>query len=110
MSSPHYIGPGFWKVLPVPPCGDSGTPTRQNGRMTVALTLPIATRDRLQQLAAADGLTLAQEIGELIDLHAPRPKPTVGGFRSGRALTSEEIDEELAKELNRRLDADLRAL
>lgn len=67
------------------------------GSMTVTtVKVPKATRDRLHRLAAADGLTLAQEIEKLIDLHVPRPKPTIGGFRSERALTSEELDEELA--------------
>lgn len=65
--------------------------------MTVTtVKVPKATRDRLHRLAAADGLTLAQEIEKLIDLHVPRPKPTIGGFRSEGALTSEELDEELA--------------
>ncbi|HMQ38571.1 MAG TPA: hypothetical protein PKE46_13095 [Micropruina sp.] len=65
--------------------------------MTVTtVKVPKATRDRLHRLAAADGLTLAQEIEKLIDLHVPRPKPTIGGFRSERALTAEELDEELA--------------
>lgn len=60
------------------------------------IKVPKATRDRLHRLAAADGLTLAQEIDKLIDQHAPRPKPTIGGFRSSRPLTAEEIDSELA--------------
>ena len=65
--------------------------------MTVTtVKVPKATRDRLHRLAAADGLTLAQEIEKLIDLHVPRPKPTIGGFRSERVLTAEELDEELA--------------
>ncbi|MEU9891519.1 hypothetical protein [Sphaerisporangium sp. NPDC051011] len=57
---------------------------------------PKSTRDRLHRLAAADGVTLAQEIDKLIDQHAPRPKPSVGGFRSSRPLSAEEIDAELA--------------
>lgn len=60
------------------------------------IKVPKATRDRLHRLAAADGLTLAQEIDKLINEHAPRPKPTMGGFRSERPLTAEEIDAELA--------------
>jgi hypothetical protein len=55
-----------------------------------------ATRDRLHRLAAADGLTLAQEIDKLIEEQAPRPKPSIGGFRSSHPLTAEEIDSELA--------------
>lgn len=67
------------------------------GGMTVTtIKVPKATRDRLHRLAAADGLTLAQEIDKLIDQHAPRPRPTVGGFRSDRPLSAEEIDAELA--------------
>jgi hypothetical protein len=66
--------------------------------MTVTtIKIPKATRDRLHRLAAADGLTLAQEIDRLIDQHAPRPKPSVGGFRSSRPLNAEEIDAELAR-------------
>ncbi len=61
------------------------------------IKVPKAVRDRLHRLAAADGLTLAQEIEKLIDQHAPPPKPTVGGFRSGRPLSAEEIDAELAE-------------
>jgi hypothetical protein len=65
--------------------------------MTVTtIKVPKVTRDRLHRLAAADGLTLAQEIEKLINRHSPRAKPTVGGFRSGRPLTAEEIDAELA--------------
>ncbi len=60
------------------------------------IKVPKTTRDRLHRLAAADGLTLAQEIDKLISEHAPRPKPTAGGFRSERPLTAEEIDAELA--------------
>jgi hypothetical protein len=61
--------------------------------MTVTtIKVPKATRDRLHRLAAADGLTLAQEIDKLIDQHAPRPRPTVGGFRSERPFTAEEMD------------------
>lgn len=60
------------------------------------IKVPKATRDRLHRLAAADGITLAQEIEKLISQHAPHPKPTIGGFRSERPLTAEEIDAELA--------------
>jgi hypothetical protein len=66
--------------------------------MTVAtIKVPKATRDRLYRLAGADGITLAQEIDRLIDQHAPRPKPSVGGFRSSRPLSAEEIDAALAR-------------
>jgi len=61
------------------------------------IKVPKATRDRLHRLAAADGLTLAQEIDKLVHNHAPRPRPTTGGFRSDRPLTAEEIDDELAR-------------
>lgn len=60
------------------------------------IKVPKGTRDRLHRLAAADGLTLAQEIEKLLDRNAPRPTPTVGGFRSGRPLSAEQIDEALA--------------
>lgn len=66
--------------------------------MTVTtIKVPKMTRDRLRRLAAADGLTLAQEIDRLIDRHAPRPRPSVGGFRSERPLSAEEIDAELMR-------------
>ena len=65
------------------------------------IKVPKATRDRLHRLAAADGLTLAQEIDKLIERQAPRPTPTVGGFRSARPLTSDEIDAELAAGLGK---------
>lgn len=54
------------------------------------------THDRLRRLADSDGLTLAQEIEKLLDRNSPRPKPTIGGFRSGNPLSSEEINEALA--------------
>jgi hypothetical protein len=60
------------------------------------IKVPKATRDRLHRLAAADGVTLAQEIEKLIGERAPRPRPGTGGFRSDRPLTAEEIDERLA--------------
>ena len=47
-------------------------------------------------LAAADGVTLAQEIDKLVRERAPRPRPATGGFRSSRPLTAEEIDGQLA--------------
>jgi hypothetical protein len=61
------------------------------------IKVPKVTRDRLHRLAAADGLTLAQEIDKLVHHQAPRPRPTTGGFRSNRPLTAEEIDDELAR-------------
>lgn len=65
--------------------------------MTVTtIKVPKTTRDRLHRLAAADGITLAQEIDKLIDEHAPRPRPSIGGFRSTRPLSAEEIDAQLA--------------
>jgi predicted transcriptional regulator len=60
------------------------------------IKVPKATRDRLHRLAAADGITLAQEIDKLVREQAPRPRPAIGGFRSRRPLTAEEIDEQLA--------------
>jgi len=67
------------------------------GMTVTTIKVPKTTRDRLHRLAASDGLTLAQEIDRLIDRHAPRPKPSVGGFRSGRGLSAEEIDAELTR-------------
>lgn len=61
------------------------------------IKVPKATRDRLHRLASSDALTLAQEIEKLLDERSPRPKPSVGGFRSSRPLTAEEIDEELGR-------------
>ena len=60
------------------------------------IKVPKATRDRLQRLAAADGVTLAQEIDKLVRERAPRPRPATGGFRGGRPLTAEETDDQLA--------------
>jgi hypothetical protein len=60
------------------------------------IKVPKATRDRLHRLAAADGVTLAQEIDKLVSGRSPRPRPTTGGFRSDRPLSAEEIDEQLA--------------
>jgi hypothetical protein len=53
------------------------------------------TRDRLRRLAKAAGLTLAQVIDKLIDEAMPRPRPSVGGFRSGQPLDAAAIDAEL---------------
>jgi hypothetical protein len=66
------------------------------GMTMTTIKVPKATRDRLHRLAAADGVTLAQEIDKLISERAPRPRPTTGGFRSSRPLSAEEIDEQLA--------------
>jgi hypothetical protein len=59
------------------------------------IKVPKATRDRLHRLAAADGVTLAQEIDKLVRERAPRCRPATGGFRSTRPLTAEEIDDQL---------------
>ncbi|MDR2985981.1 MAG: hypothetical protein LBV34_14190 [Nocardiopsaceae bacterium] len=64
---------------------------------STTIKVPKATRDRLHRLAAADGVTLAQEIEKLIRERALRPRPSTGGFRSSRPLTAEEIDQQLAK-------------
>ena len=53
-------------------------------------------RDRLRAMAEHDGLTLAAEIEKLMDGRPSRPTPTIGGFRSGKPLTAEEIDVALA--------------
>lgn len=66
------------------------------GKTMTTIKVPKATRDRLHRLAAADGLTLAQEIDKLVSERAPRPRPATGGFRSNRPLSAEEIDELLA--------------
>jgi hypothetical protein len=63
------------------------------------IKVPKATRDRLHRLAAADGVTLAQEIDKLVREQTPRPRPATGGFRSSRPLTAEEIDDQLASGL-----------
>lgn len=60
------------------------------------IKVPKATRDRLHRLAAADGVTLAQEIDKLVTERAPRPRPSTGGFRSDRPLSAEEVDKQLA--------------
>lgn len=64
---------------------------------STTIKVPIALRDRLHRLAAAEGLTLAQEIERLIERHAARPVPTVGGYRSAQPLTAEEIDDQLSR-------------
>ncbi|MEU1983049.1 hypothetical protein [Nocardia sp. NPDC019395] len=63
---------------------------------STTIKVPKPTRDRLHRLATAEGLTMSQAIEKLLDEHAPRPKPTFGGFRSDRPLSAEEIDRELA--------------
>lgn len=60
------------------------------------IKVPKATRDRLHRLAAADGVTLAQEIDKLVRERSPRPRPVTGGFRSAEPLTAEEIDQQLS--------------
>ena len=60
------------------------------------IKVPMALRDRLRFLAERDGLTLAQEIEQLIDSQPVRPLPSMGIVSSGRSMTAEEIDEELA--------------
>jgi hypothetical protein len=60
------------------------------------IKVPKVTRDRLHRLALADSVTLAQEIDKLVSERAPRPRPTIGGFRSSRPLTAAEIDRQLA--------------
>lgn len=66
--------------------------------MTVTtIKVPKRTRDRLHRLAKEEGLTMAQAIDKLMDQSAPRPRPSVGGFRSERALDAQAIDAELAR-------------
>lgn len=65
------------------------------------IKVPKGTRDRLHHLAAAEGLTLAQAIEKLLDRNAPRPVPTIGGFRGGAPLSAEEIDDALANGFGR---------
>ncbi|MBO0855114.1 MAG: hypothetical protein J2P18_15280 [Nocardia sp.] len=60
------------------------------------IKVPKVVRDRLQRVAASKGLTLAQAIDQLLDTAAARPKPTIGGYRSNRPLSAEEIDQELS--------------
>lgn len=66
------------------------------GMTMTTIKVPKATRDRLHRLAAADCVTLAQEIDKLISERAPRPRPATGGFRSDGPLTADEIDGRLA--------------
>lgn len=66
------------------------------GMTMTTIKVPKAVRDRLHRLAAADGVTLAQEIDKLVRERAPRPRPATGGFRSSGPLTAEEIDGQLA--------------
>ncbi|WP_025351618.1 hypothetical protein [Nocardia nova] len=54
-------------------------------------------RDRLQRVAASKGVTLAQAIDQLLDTAASQPKPTIGGYRSDRPLSAEEIDQRLGQ-------------
>jgi hypothetical protein len=85
------------RIMPWLPDTPLRTPTGILTGMTMTtIKVPKATRDRLHRLAAADGVTLAQEIDKLVREHAPRPRPATGGFRSSRPLTAEEIDGQLA--------------
>ncbi|RJO77601.1 hypothetical protein D5S18_07620 [Nocardia panacis] len=61
------------------------------------IKVPKAVRDRLQRVAVSNGLTLAQALEKLLGRAEARPKPTVGGYRSDRALSAEEIDHELGR-------------
>ncbi|WP_344485661.1 hypothetical protein [Glycomyces endophyticus] len=65
------------------------------------IKVPKVLRDRLHQLAVADGLTLAQEIELLMKKNAPRPEPRFGGFRSEKPLTSDEIEAKLTSGFGR---------
>lgn len=67
------------------------------GMTVTTIKVPKATRDRLHRLAKAEGITLAQAIDKLMDQSAPRPRPSVGGFRSEQPLDAEAIDAELAR-------------
>lgn len=60
------------------------------------IKVPKDLRDRLRAMAESDGLTLSGEIERLMDNRRLRPKPTIGGYRSGHPLTAEEIDQALA--------------
>ena len=70
-----------------------------SGMTVTTIKVPKATRDRLHRLAKAEGITLAQAIDKLLDQVAPRPRPSIGGFRSEAPLDAEAIDAELAKGL-----------
>lgn len=59
------------------------------------IKVPKVLRDRLHRLAVEDGLTLAQEIERLMERNAPRPKPTIGGFRSDKQWSAIDADDEL---------------
>jgi hypothetical protein len=61
------------------------------------IKVPKVLRDRLHELAAADGLTLAQEIERLMERATERRKPTIGGFRSGEPWSAADADEALLK-------------
>src|SRR5215813_12909248 len=77
-------------------CREQATPAPEPGILTgmtsTTIKVPKRTRDRLHRLAQAEGLTLAQAIDKLIDEAAPRPRPSIGGFRSGQPLDAEAID------------------
>jgi hypothetical protein len=68
-----------------------------SGMTGTTIRVPKATRDRLLRLAEAAGITLAQAIDKLLDQYAPRPGPSIGGFRSEAPLNAEAIDAELAR-------------
>ena len=68
-----------------------------SGMTVTTIKVPKTTRDRLHRLAQAEGITLAQAIEKLMDQSAPRPRPSVGGFRSEAPLDAGEIDAELAR-------------
>ncbi|WP_225731686.1 hypothetical protein [Nocardia sp. JCM 34519.1] len=61
------------------------------------IKVPKTVRDRLQRVAVSNGVTLAQAIDQLLDRADARPKPTIGGYRSDRPLSAEEIDRELGR-------------
>ncbi|MET9487906.1 MULTISPECIES: hypothetical protein [unclassified Nocardia] len=61
------------------------------------IKVPKAVRDRLLEVAASNGLTLGQALDHLLGKVGARPKPTVGGYRSQRPLSAEEIDRELGQ-------------
>jgi len=55
-----------------------------SGMTMTTIKVPKSLRNRLHRLAAADGLTLAQEIDKLIGERVPRPTPTIGGSAGPR--------------------------
>ncbi|MCX4093501.1 hypothetical protein [Nocardia sp. alder85J] len=65
--------------------------------MTVTIKVPETTRDRLHRLAAAHGLTLAQQIERLLTGPAAQQKPAVADYPDGWPLSAEDIDAELAR-------------